>query len=112
MRAIPIKEWYNRFKDGLTSMQSKTRYGRSSTSRNEIVVNQLRTRVMQNRRIIRELTDKVGVSIGSVHSIMREDLGFWRISAKFVPKLLAIEEKQLRLETAQDILEILTSSTQ
>ena len=65
---------------------------------------------MQNRRItIRELADATGISIGSVYSIVTEDLGFKRISAKFVPKLLTIEQKQLRLEIAQDMLEIVKS---
>ena len=61
---------------------------------------------MQDRQItIRERAEEVGVSIGSVHSIVTEDLGLRRISAKFVPKLLMIEQKQLRLEIAQDMLE-------
>ena len=64
---------------------------------------------MQDRRItIRELAYEAGVSIGSVHSIVTEDLGV-RISATFVPKLLTIEQKQLRLEIAQDMLETVNS---
>src|ERR1051325_11336911 len=84
MGTTQIKEWYNRFKDGCTSVESEARSGRPSTSRNEIAIDQIRTLVMQDRRItIRELADKTGVSIGSVHSIMTEVLGFRRISAKF-----------------------------
>lgn len=45
------------------------------------------------------------VSIGSVHSILTEDLGLKRVTAKFVPKLLTMEQKQLRLEIAQDMLD-------
>ena len=53
---------------------------------------------MQDRRItVRELADEVGVSIGSVRSILTQDLGLRRVSAKFVPKLLTMEQKQLRL---------------
>ena len=40
---------------------------------------------------------------------MTEDLGLRRISAKFVPKLLTIEQKQLHLEIAQDMLETVNS---
>jgi len=110
MGTTQIKEWYNRFKDGRTSVESEARSGRPSTSRNEIVIDQVRTLLMQDRRItIRELADEAGVSIGSVHSIVTEDLGLRRISAKFVPKLLTIEQKQLRLEIAQDMLETVNS---
>jgi hypothetical protein len=56
-----IKEWYNRFKDGATSVDSEPRHGRPSTSRNDNVIKQVRTLVMLDRRItVRELTDDLG----------------------------------------------------
>ena len=76
MSITGIREWYNRIKDGCTSVDSEPRHGRSSTSRNDNVINQVRTLVMQDRCItIRELADEVGVSIGSVHTILTADLG-------------------------------------
>ncbi|PNF16911.1 hypothetical protein B7P43_G04214 [Cryptotermes secundus] len=74
-----IKEWYNRFKDGRTSVDSEPRSGRPSTRRNENVVEQVWTLVMEDRHItVRELANEIGVSIGSVHSILTEDLGMRR----------------------------------
>jgi len=35
MSITQIKEWYNRFKDGSTSVDREPRHGRPSTSRNE-----------------------------------------------------------------------------
>jgi transposase len=71
MSITQIKEWYNRFKDGRTSVDSEPRSGRPSTSRNDVVIHEVRTLVMQNRRItIRELTHEVGISHGSVQSIL------------------------------------------
>ena len=43
MSITRIKEWYNRFKDGSTSVDSEPRHGRPSTSRNDNVINQVRT---------------------------------------------------------------------
>jgi histone-lysine N-methyltransferase SETMAR len=61
---------------------------------------------MEDRRItVRELANEIEVSIGSAHSILTEDLGMRRESAKFVPKLLTMEQKQRRLEIAQDMLD-------
>ncbi|PNF25138.1 hypothetical protein B7P43_G01979 [Cryptotermes secundus] len=101
-----IKEWYNRFKDGRTSVDNEPRSGRPSTSRNENVIEQVRTLVMEDSRItVRELVNEIGVSTGSVHSILTEDLGMRSVSAKFVPKLLTMERKQRRLEIAQDMLD-------
>jgi len=42
---------------------------------------------------------------------MTADLGLRRVSAKFVPKLLTMEQKQLRLEIAQDILDYVESDS-
>ena len=67
---------------------------------------------MQDRRItVRELADEVWVSIGLVHTILTADLGLRRVPAKFVPKLLAMEQKQLRLEIAQDMLDYVESDS-
>jgi histone-lysine N-methyltransferase SETMAR len=60
---------------------------------------------MQDRITVLELADEVGVSIGSVHTILTADLFLRRVSAKLVPKLLTIEQKQLRPEIAQHMLD-------
>ena len=106
MGPTSIKEWYNRFKDGRTSAESDSRSGRPSTSRNDAVIDQVRALVLEDRRItVRELADEVDISIGSVHSLLREDLALRRVAAKFVPRLLTTEQKQLRLEVSQDMLD-------
>ena len=111
MSITRIKEWYSRFKDGSTSVDSEPHHGRPSTSRND-VINQVRTLLMRDRRVtVRELADEVGVSIGSVHTILTADFGLRRVSAKFVPKLLMMEQKQLRLEIAQDMLDCVESDS-
>jgi histone-lysine N-methyltransferase SETMAR len=47
----------------------------------------------------------VDINIGAVQSILTDGLALQRVSAKFVPKLLTMEQKQLRLEVAQDMLD-------
>ena len=106
MGATTIKDWYNRFKDGRLSADSDQRSGRPSTSRNEEVINRVKDLVLEDRRItIRELADESDISTGSVHSILHEDLGLRRVAAKFVPRLLTLEQKQLRLEVSRDMLD-------
>ena len=61
--------------------------------------------VMNDRRIaIREVADDVGISIGSCHEIFSNVLGMKRVTAKFVPKLFNFEQKQRRIEVAQESL--------
>jgi division protein CdvB (Snf7/Vps24/ESCRT-III family) len=49
------------------------------------------------------------MSLGSAEisqtQILTEDKGMRRVAAKFVAKLLLLEQQQLRLEVAQDMLE-------
>ena len=70
----------------------------------------MRALVVQDRRVtIRELVEEVGISTVSVHSILTGDLAMRRVSAKFVPKLLTMERKQLHLEVLQDMLDYANS---
>ncbi|XP_065301834.1 protein GVQW3-like [Dermacentor albipictus] len=99
-----IREWYIRFKDFRTSVESEPRSGRQSTCRNDQVIAEVNAVVMHDRRVTtREIAEEVGISTFSAHSIMTEDLAMKRVAAKFVPKLLTVEQKQLRVEVSQDI---------
>jgi len=83
MGTTQIKGWYNRFKDCRTSVDSDARSGRPSTSRNDELIDQVRTLVMQDHRVtVWELAEEVGINTGSVHSILTDDLSMRRVSAK------------------------------
>jgi len=110
MGITQIKEWCNRFKDGCTSVESDARSRRPSISQNDELIDQVRTLVTQDRRVtVRELAEVLGISSGSVHSILTDDLSMQRVSAKFVPKLLKIEQKQFLLEVSQSMLDYANS---
>jgi hypothetical protein len=50
---------------------------------------------------VREVGDKIGISIDSTNTILTEVFGMRRVAAKFLPKLLSPEQQQLHLEDAQ-----------
>ncbi|KAJ4426506.1 hypothetical protein ANN_27320, partial [Periplaneta americana] len=106
MGVTQIKEWFNRFKDGRTSAESEQRCGRPQTARSAAVVERVRNLVMADHRLtVREIAEEVGVSKDSAHAILRDDLNMNRVAAKFVPKLLSPEQKDLRCDVAQDLLD-------
>ena len=79
------------------SVESDTCSGRSSTRWNDELNDQVWTLVMQDHRVLTwELAEEVGISTGSVYSILSYDLAMWRVSAKFVPKLLTMKWKSHR----------------
>jgi len=65
---------------------------------------------MQDHRVtVGEVAEEVGISTGLVHSILTDDLAMRRVSAKFMLKLLMMEQKQLCLEVSQDMLDYTNS---
>ena len=87
-------------------MESEQRSGRPQTAQNAAVVERVKNLVRGDRRLtVRE----GGISKDSAHEILRADLNMHRVAAKFVPKLLSAEQKELRVEVAQDLLD--TTST-
>jgi len=98
-------EWFKRFKEGRMSVGEDSRPGRSSTSTNEDHVERVRGVILGNRRLtVREVADKMGISIGSCHQIFTEKLQRSRVSAKFVPRLLTNDQKEKRVEISQKLL--------
>ena len=88
MGVAQIKEWFNRFKNGRTSVKSKQRSGRPQTARNAAVVEGVKNLVWVDHRLtVREIAEEVGISKNSAHEILRVDLNMRRVAAKYVPKL-------------------------
>lgn len=105
-RCVKLKKCYNRSKHGRTLVESEDLLGRPSTIRNEEAVENVRRIAMEVRRVrIREIAYGLWISIGLVYSILMEDLCMRRLSAKFLPKMLAEQQKQLRIEIAQGMLD-------
>jgi AraC-like DNA-binding protein len=106
MNATQIKEWLNCFKDGCTLAGSDQSSESPSTSWNANVIENVHSLILDDRRLtVREIADKLGISTGSAHSNLTEDLHMCRVVAKLVPKLLSQEQQQLHLEVARDMLE-------
>ena len=99
-------EWYNQFKDGRTLVVSDLHFWKPSTSWKNEVVDQVWTLIVWDHLFnIQELAEELGISIVWVHSILSVDLDLWRVSPKFVPKVLTTEQKQFCLDVSQDMLD-------
>ena len=75
-------EWFRWFKEGQTSVESDKRSGRPCKNRNELMIDKVRSDMLDNRKTtIRELSDELGLSFGSVQSVLTEDLSMKHVSA-------------------------------
>ena len=104
-----IKKWYRRFKNGRTSVDIDPRSGRLSLTTTPENIERVRLAIKGDRRLtVRELKNDLGIPKTTVWEIFNNILGMTRVCAKFIPKLLTTEQKDLRSEIAQDNLEMVS----
>jgi hypothetical protein len=59
-----------------------------------------------NRQLaVQEVAEEVGISIGSCHTILMEDLGMHGVPAKFVSRLLTDDQKLQQFSLCENILQ-------
>ena len=82
-------EWYKRFKEDRESMGEDERCGRSKEVRTPELNGQIKNFMDKDRCVsIETISVQFDVSVGTVHTIIREELKMRKICAKFVPRVL------------------------
>ncbi|UYV77122.1 hypothetical protein LAZ67_14003359 [Cordylochernes scorpioides] len=100
-----VYRWYKMFSEGREDMNDEERAGRPSTSTTDEKINEVEKMILANRQItVREVAEDLNILIGSCHSIFINDLGMRRVAVKFVPKLLNCDQKQHRMNIANEML--------
>jgi len=106
MGRTQVFDWFRRFNDGRTSVESDPCSGRPSTSRNEEMMAKVKTIVRNNWRLtVRERADDCGISVGSCDAILTDDLHMKRVCAKFVQRLLTDDQSEQRQTISRDLFE-------
>ena len=101
------KEWYRRFKNGRTSVDSDPRSGRPSLITAPENIERVRLAFQGDRRLtVHELENDLEIPKTTVWGILNKILRMTRVCAKFIPKLLTTEQKDLRSQIAHDNLEM------
>ncbi|UYV70805.1 hypothetical protein LAZ67_8000693, partial [Cordylochernes scorpioides] len=101
-----VYRWYKMFSEGREDVNDEERAGRPSTSTTDEKINEVEKMILANRRItVREVAEDLNIAIGSCHSIFINDLGMRRVATKFVPKLLNCDQKQHRMNIANEMLD-------
>ena len=109
MGITQIKEWYRRFKNGRTFVDSDPRSGRPSLTTTPENIERMRLAIEGDRRLtVRELENDLGIPKTTVWEISNKILGMTRVCVKFIPKLLTTQQKDLCSEIAQDNLEMVS----
>ena len=88
-----VKFWVGEFKRGRTSLEDKARSGRPLDATDEEMCKKVRDLVYSDRRIqVEERAQALGISHGSVSTILHDRLGMRKLTARWVPKSLSDEQ--------------------
>ncbi|GFR58502.1 histone-lysine n-methyltransferase setmar-like protein [Elysia marginata] len=90
--------WNTWFREGLTSLDDEAKSGRPKTSINEENTTRVDQLINCDRRMeIREIASKLEIPRSTVHEIVQDTLGYRKVSARWVPKILTEDQKLQRV---------------
>ena len=110
MNRTSVFEWHKRFKEGRESVRDDERCGRSKEVRTPELIGQIKNFIDKNRRVsIEPISAQFDVSVGTVRTIIREELKMRKICAKFVPRVLREDQKERRRHDSWEMVELINS---
>ena len=100
-----VKFWVGEFKRGRTSLEDEARSGRPLDATDEEMCKKVRDLVYSDRRIqVEEIAQALGISHGSVSTILHDRLGMRKLTACWVPKSLSDEQMATRASVCSAFL--------
>ena len=107
-RTLPystIVDWTRRFRKGRESIEDKPRAGRPISGASDKFVLEVSVLLEEGPHIsLVEIANAVGVSTGTAHTIVHDNLQFRKICARWVPHALTHAQKTKRVQCAQKLL--------
>ena len=100
-----VKFWIGEFKRGRTSLEDEARAGRPLNTTDEEMCKKVRNLVYSDRRIqVEEIAQALGISHGSVSTVLHDRLGMRKLTARWVPKSLSDEQMATRASVCSTLL--------
>ena len=103
--ASTVRRWVRRFESGESDVEDKARSGRphtATTPENEARLDGL---IRADRRItVNEMREELGVGVSAVETML-SSLGYSKVCARWVPRMLTQDQKDRRRDVCQDLLD-------
>ena len=110
MNRASVFEWHKRFKEGRESVRDDESCGRSKEVRTPELIGQIKNFMDKDRRVsIETISAQFDVSVGTVHTINREELKMRKICAKFIPRVLRENQKERRCHDSREMVALIHS---
>ena len=100
-----VKFWVGEFKRGRTSLEDEARSGRPLDATYEEMCKKVRDPVYSDRRIqVEEIAQELGISHGSVSTIVHDRSGMRKLTVRWVPKSLSDQQMASRASVCSALL--------
>jgi len=107
---ITVTRWVNRFKSQNHSLEDKPRAGRPVTEINLANISRIEALINNNPRLSTyDLEELTSISHPNVLKILHDHLGLRKVSSRWIPHSLTVEQKQKRLDFCKAMLAKLKS---
>ena len=105
MKRTTLHKWYSWYKNGYEILMDEQRSGRP-TSITLQKLQEIKELLDKDRRItVREVSQRVDCSVGTVHTIIHENLNMRRLCARWIPKMLSECQKAQRVESCRHFVQ-------
>ena len=92
---------------GVESIKNAPKSGRPKSASRKEIVSKIKEIIEGDARFtVRDIARKVGISLSTVHLILKKHLKVRKISARWVPHLLTDEQKRQRVKVAKKLLQM------
>ena len=100
-----VKFWAAEFKRGRKSLGDDERSGRPKTATTDENIAKVHEMVLDDRRIkVREIAEVMNMSKERVCHILNQHLDMRKLSARWVPRLLTLDQKRVRMKISRALL--------
>ena len=103
-----VRRWKKKFESGVESIKNAPKSGRPKSASRKEIVSKIKEIIEGDARFtVRDIARKEGLSLSTVHLILKKHLKVRKISARWVSHLLTDEQKrQKRVKVAKKLLQM------
>jgi histone-lysine N-methyltransferase SETMAR len=101
-----IKKWAAEFKRGRTNLEDDPREERLKSATPRKNIEKVHNMVLDDVRMkVLEISETIGISKESVGYIFHEELDMKKLCARWLPRLLTVDQKRTRMKISEQCLE-------